>query len=89
MNKVLLKKQGATWWHTEDFNSPNLSKASLGEFFHEVLKIGAEIGSVWVFDRSFNRSSVYVTVFMTEDMKTELETKFRYRFTPPPKITLN
>lgn len=89
MNKVLLKSQGATWWHTEDFNSPNLSKASLGEFFHEVLKIGAEIGSVWVFDRSFNRSSVYVTVFMTEDMKNELETKFRYRFTPPPKITLN
>ena len=89
MNKYILEKQGATWWHTEDFKSPNLSKASLGEFFYEVLKIGGEIGSVWAFNRHYNRSSVYITVLMTEDMKNELETKFRYRFKPPPKITLN
>lgn len=87
MNKVILKKQGATWWHTEDYNSPNLSRASLGEFFFEVLKIGAEIGTVWVFNRNFNRSSVYITVFMTESMKNELETKFRYKFVPPPTIS--
>jgi hypothetical protein len=89
MNKVLLEKQGATWWHTEDYHSPNLSKASLGEFFFEVLKVGAEIGTVWVFNRHYNRSSVHITVFMTEAMKNELETKFRYRFIPPPTITLN
>jgi hypothetical protein len=26
-------------------------------------------------------------VFMTEDMKNELESKFRYRFVPPPVIS--
>lgn len=87
MSKFILEKQGATWWHTEDYHSPNLSKASLGEFFFEVLKIGAEIGTVWVFNRQYNRSVVYITIFMTEDMKKELESKFRYRFVPPPVIS--
>lgn len=87
MSKFILERQGATWWHTKDYHSPNLSKASLGEFFFEVLKIGAEIGTVWVFNRHYNRSSVYITIFMTEDMKKELESKFRYRFVPPPVIS--
>lgn len=87
MSKFILERQGATWWHTEDYHSPNLSKASLGEFFFEVLKIGAEIGTVWVFNRHYNRSGVYITIFMTEDMKKELESKFRYRFVPPPVIS--
>ena len=87
MSKFILERQGATWWHTEDYHSPNLSKASLGEFFFEVLKIAAEIGTVWVFNRHYNRSSVYITIFMTEDMKKELESKFRYRFVPPPVIS--
>lgn len=89
MNRVLLEHKGATWWHTKDYHSPNLSKASLGEFFFEVLKIGAEIGSVWVFNHHHNRSAVYITVLMTKEMKDELETKFKYRFTPPPTISLN
>jgi hypothetical protein len=87
MSHFLLEKQGATWWHTQDYHSPNLSKASLGEFFFEVIKVGAEIGTVWAFNRNFNRSAVYITVFMTEDMKNELESKFRYRFVPPPVIS--
>lgn len=87
MSHFLLEKQGATWWHTQDYHSPNLSKASLGEFFFEVIKVGAEIGSVWAFNRHYNRSAVYITVFMTEDMKKELESKFRYRFVPPPVIS--
>jgi hypothetical protein len=41
----------AKWWHSHDHHSPNLSKASLGEFFHAVLRHDVEIGDVWVFNR--------------------------------------
>lgn len=84
-----LKNKGAKWWHTDDYHSPNLSKKSMGEFFHHVLKVGAQIGEVWCFDKNFDRSIVLVTLFMTDEMKEELETKFKYRFRTPPKIVLN
>lgn len=84
-----LKSKGATWWHTEDYHSPNLSKSSMGTFFNAVLSVGAHVGDIWVFNHNYNKSAVYVSVYMTEDMKNEIESNTKFRFVPPPKITLN
>lgn len=90
MSKHVLEKQGATWWHTKDFYSPNLGKSSLGEFFHVVLSTGAEIGDIWVFDHRHIRSSVHVSVYMTDDMRKEIERQLpKIKFIPPPEISLN
>lgn len=86
---VWLKTQGASWWHSDDYASPRLHKSSMGEFFYHVLSSGAHIGEVWVFNRKFRGSGVYVSVFMTEAMKAEIEAATRYRFRTPPKINLN
>ena len=85
-----LKAAGARWFHTSDYFSPNLSKASLGRFVYEVLKVGAEIGQIWPFNPSFDRSAVYFTVFMTESQKNELEVRFagKIKFVDPPKVHL-
>lgn len=85
----LLKQKGAKWWHSEDYNSPNLSKASLGEFFHVVLSTGAQIGEVWPFNYTYSRSAVYVSIFATDEQKTKIEAATRYRFKTPPKVHLN
>ena len=79
----------AKWWHSHDHHSPNLSKASLGLFFNAVLKHDVEIGTVWVFDRRWARSPVYVTVKMTDDVRAKIEAETRFRFVPPPKIVLS
>ena len=84
-----LKQAGGKWYHTDDYNSPNLSKASLGTFFSEVLKSGAYIGEVWPLNVNFSRSTVLVTVFMTEEMKAQIEANTKFKFRDPPKITLN
>lgn len=84
-----LKAKGATWWHTDDYASPNLSKSSLGDFFFHVLKSGAYVGEVWPFNYRFKRSLVVVSVFMTDAQRAEIEAATRVRFRPPPKITLN
>jgi hypothetical protein len=78
----------AKWWHSHDHHSPNMSKASLGEFFHAVLQHDVEIGQVWVFDRRYHRSAVYVTVKMTDETRIAIESATRFRFVPPPKIAL-
>lgn len=84
-----LRHAGAVWWHSDDYASPNLSKASLGEFFHVVLSEGAQIGEVWVLNPRFNRSAVYVSIFATDAQKNSIEGKTRYRFRPPPVLNLN
>ncbi len=84
-----LKQKGAKWWHTDDYNSPNLSKKSMGDFFHTVLSEGASIGDIWVFNTSYKRSVVYVSVFMTEEMKSNIEQKIKVKFREPPKVHLN
>lgn len=89
MEPVHLKQAGAKWWHTDDYHSPNLSKASLGEFFYHVLKAGGYIGEVWPFNHKFDRSGVYISVFITDKMKAEIESKTRFKFRPPPKIELS
>jgi hypothetical protein len=89
MENVLLKAKGAKWWHSDDYASPNMSKASLGEFFHVALSAGAQIGDVWPFNPSYDRSAVFVTLYMTDEMKAEIEAKTRYRFRPPTKVHLN
>lgn len=89
MVPIGLTQKGATWWHTDDHHSPNLSKSSMGTFFNAVLSTGAHIGEVWVFNHNYNNSAVYVSVYMTEDMKNSIETKTKFRFRPPPVINLN
>lgn len=84
-----IKNNGGKWWHTSDHHSPNLTKSSLGEFFHHVIRVGAQIGSIWCMDKNYNRSTVLVTVFMTDKMKEELEESFKYRFKPPTEVCLN
>lgn len=86
---IVLKNKGATWWHTEDYHSPNLSKSSMGTFFNAVLSVGAHVGDIWVFCHNYNKSAVYVSVYMTEDMKNIIESNTKFRFVPPPVITLN
>lgn len=81
-----LKHAGATWWHTDDYASPNLSKASLGEFFLVALSTGAQIGEVWPFNYRYARSLVQVSLFATEAQKAEIEAKTRYRLRKPPVV---
>jgi len=88
MNEILLKHKGAKWWHTEDYHSPNLSKASLGVFFYEALKCGAQIGEIWPFNPNYDRSAVYVTILMTDEMKEHLESVTKFKFRPPPQVHL-
>ncbi len=85
---VLLKKAGATWWHTDDYASPSLSKASLGEFFYVALSAGVQIGEIWPFNHKYARSSVLVSVYATNAQKDEIERKTKYRFRKPPKISV-
>jgi len=83
-----LKAAGATWWHTDDYASPSLTKASLGEFFTAVLMSGAQVGEVWPF-ATYPRSAVLVSLFATEAQKAEIEAKTRYRLRKPPAIHLS
>ncbi len=85
----ILKANGAKWYHSDDHYSPNLSKASLGNFFYEALRIGAQIGEIWPFVPHYVRSPVYVSIFMTEEMKNYLEQNTKFKFRDPPKIHLN
>lgn len=85
----LLEAKGAVWWHTDDYASPNLSKSSMGEFFNLVLSKPVQIGSVWVFNPEDKRSPVYISVFMEETTKDEIESQSKYKFRLPPKIRLN
>lgn len=87
MNKFELERRGAVWWQTDDYASPNLSKASMGEFFYTVLKEGGYIGEIWPFNENYNRCSVFISVLMTEEMKNNIESKTRFKFRLPPKIS--
>jgi hypothetical protein len=89
MEYVHLTQKGAVWWHTDDYAAPNLSKASLGTFFFEVLREGGQIGDVWAFNYAYPRSLVLVSVYMTEEMKNAIERRTRFKFRLPPKISLN
>lgn len=84
-----LKIRGAQWWHTHDHHSPNLTKASLGTFFNAVLSEGAQIGEVWTMNPNYPRSIVLVTVFATREMIDNIESKTKFRFREPPKVSLN
>lgn len=84
-----LKNKGASWWHSADDASPNLSKASMGEFFNVVLSSGAQIGEIWPFNINFPRSLVLVTIYATQEMINEIESKTKFRFVPPPRIGVN
>ena len=86
---IHLTRKGAEWWHSDDYHSPNLSKASLGSFFFEVLKEGGYVGEIWPFAPQYNRSSVYISVYMTEEMKNNIESRTKFKFRHPPKAHLN
>lgn len=89
IENVRLKKAGATWWHTKDGYSPSLSKSNLGTFFHAILTKDVQVGSIWVFNHKYPCSGVYVSIFMTEETKNEIEADTKYRFRPPQKVNLN
>lgn len=44
---IILINKGAKWWHTQDWEGPNLSIASCGRFFHAVLAAGAQVGDTF------------------------------------------
>lgn len=77
------------WWHTSDYHSPKLNKTSLGLFLYEVLKEGAYIGEVWPFNIKYNTSPVIFTVYMTEEMKINIESRTKFKFSKPSTIKLN
>lgn len=76
------------WWHTHDHHSPTLTKASLGEFFYHVLTNGAIVGQVWAFAK-YPRSSVFMTIEATDEQKDAIEKATKFKFKPPPQITLS
>jgi len=77
------------WYHTEDHHSPNLSKASLGDFLYRVLKEGGEISQIWPFNPRYDRSPVYFVVKLTEEAKLKIEKETKIRFKLPREIHLN
>jgi hypothetical protein len=88
--EIGLKQKGARWFHSGDHQSPSLSKSSLGIFFHAALSAGAQIGMVSLYRPTWEtKGSVYVTVFMTEEMKAEIEDLTRFRFRDPPGPVYN
>jgi hypothetical protein len=89
MERPTLKAAGARWWHADDYSSPTLSKASLGEFFFHVLSVDAQVGEVWPFNHRYPRSTVLATIFATDEQKAKIEAATRYRFKEPPKAKLN
>lgn len=88
MEWIRLKQAGAKWWHSDDYHSPSLTQASLGRIIYHILLAGGQIGEVWPFSNR-RYSAVYLTVFMTEEQKKEVEENTAIRFREPPKITLN
>ena len=80
----------AVWWHSvgRGPGALNLSKNSLGEFFHAVLHRNVKIGEVWPFS-PVRGGLVLVSVKMTPEIKAEIEATTRFRFREPPKIVLN
>ena len=89
LEPIHLKNAGAKWWHSSDHASPTLTKTSLGSFFYHVLKVGGYIGEIWPFAPQYDRSSVFISVFMTDEMKAKVEAETKFRFNLPPKISLN
>ena len=89
MESVRLQQAGARWFHTADWEGPNLSKASLGNFFFAVLSQGAQVGDIWVMNPKFHKSAIMVSVFMTEEMKAAIEASIKVKFKYPPKMQLN
>ena len=82
-----LKKKGARWFHTDDHHSPSLSKSALGIFFNATISTGAQIGMVSLHKAEWeSRGTVYVTVFMTEEMRTKIEGLTKFRFRDPPGL---
>ena len=86
---ISLKSKGAKWFHTHDHHMPNNSKASLGEFFHAVISEGAYVGEIFCMSPQYSRGWVQVSVFMTDDMRSNIETKTKFKFTTPPQVHLN
>lgn len=54
----------------------------------EAIKAGVQIGTIWPFNPQYDRSPVYITVYMTEEMKALLEERTKYRFRDPPVLKL-
>ena len=77
-----LKDQGAKWWQSADAASPELTKASMGRFVYEALKLGAQIDTMSPFNAEFDKTPVFVTIFMTDAQKVELEKRTELRFGP-------
>ena len=87
---VLLRQKGARWFHSDDHHSPSQSKAALGEFFYAVLRAGAQIGTVYLFKSKWDPKGLVLTsVYMTEEMKQQIEGKTRFRFRDPPSATID
>jgi hypothetical protein len=89
IENIALKNKGAIWYHTKSWYGPSLSKSSLGKFFFEVLSSGAQVGQIWVLNHQYRNSAIMVSVFMTENMKNDIESRTDYRFEIPGQICLN
>lgn len=82
---AFLRRRGGRWFHSDVHHSPSLSKAALGEFFYELLKAGAQIGMISLFRyKGTAKGTVYVTAFMTDEMKQAVEERTRFKFRDPP-----
>ena len=89
MENFRLKQAGAVWWYTVDWEGPNMSKASLGSFMYECISEGAQLGDFFCMNNKFPRSAIQVSLFMTEEMKNNIEARTKFRFKRPPKLQLN
>lgn len=79
--------QGRVWMHCEE--GLNLSKASMSRFIMFCLVNNVEIGDIYVFDRTFPRSSVVVSVRLLPEQFAAFESETKGKLRKPPRINLN
>lgn len=79
---LALKAKGAKWWQSKDNASPELTKASMGRFVYEALKVGAQIDMMLPFNAEFDNTPVIVTIYMTDEQRATIERQTEFRFGP-------
>jgi hypothetical protein len=78
---------GRVWMHCE--KGLTFSKASMSRFIMFCLGNNVEIGDIYVFDRTFPRSQVIVSVRLLPDQFAAFEAETGGKLREPPRIKLS
>lgn len=66
-----------------------LSKAGLGAFVYEILSCGGGIDSFFCMAPTYKNSSVFIRVHLSMAQKEYIEENTKYRFDPPPIVSVS